>query len=359
MATITLRLEDQVKDDLEALARSRGITVTDLLRPLVEEAAGRPASESRSVHPAHLTAVERRTMSLLHQVLGKLDAEDKNYHRLRAQALDEGYTAEYGNEFLGMEPELPVRDCELVRDILDMFRVIRASVNRLGPGAVAGLEHAGLLEFAGFDANDPLEGRLLYYARHLLETDRWTDLADYFDHAHDGGNSHHQVLPSYRRMLEAYEPLFKAKARGRGLGPDHFLFSAGELAAIASAAVHPSADRTVDAPDRKQIGQQLRSGLTPDQVADQAMGAKAAYWMIAIEEEARLENELAAYPATPRSVAALRDERQLRWERIAARVFGNARRVKEVRSLYDEAHGPGASSRSYTGRGRRFPEMES
>ena len=216
MATITLRVEDQVKDDLEALARSRDITVTDLLRPLVEEAVGRPASESRSVHPAHLTAIERRTMSLLHQVLDKLDLEDENYHRLRAQALDEGYTAEYGDEFLGMEPELPVRDCELVRDILDMFRVIRASVNRLGPSAVAGLEHTGLLEFAGFDANDPLEGRLLNYARHLLETDRWTDLANYFDDAHDGGNSHHQALPSYRRMLEAYEPLFKAKAKAAG-----------------------------------------------------------------------------------------------------------------------------------------------
>jgi uncharacterized protein len=239
MATITLRVEDQVKDDLEALARSRGITVTDLLRPLVEEAAGRPAGESRSVHPAHLTAVERRIMSLLHQVLGRLDPEDESYHRLRAQALDEGYTAEYGDEFLGMEPELPARDCDLVRDILDMFRVIRASVNRLGPESIECLEHAAFLEFAGFDANDPLEGRLLYYTRHLLATDRWTDLAVYFDDAHDGGNSHRQVLPAYRRMLEVYEPLFKAKASGRGLGRDHFLFSADELTAIARAAVHP------------------------------------------------------------------------------------------------------------------------
>ena len=238
MATITLRVEDQVKNDLEALARSRGITVTDLLRPLIEEAAEQ-AGESRGVHPTHLTAVERRTMSLLHQILGTLDPEDESYHRLRAQALDEGYTAEYGDEFLGMEPELPARDCELVRDILDMFRIIRASVNKLGSEAVAGLEHAPFLEFAGLDANDPLESRLLYYARHLLATDRWTDLADYFNDAHDGGNSHHQALPSYRRMLEVYDPLFKAKASSRGLGPDHFLFSADELAVIAGAAIHP------------------------------------------------------------------------------------------------------------------------
>ena len=120
---------------------------------------------------------------------------------------------------------------------------------------------------------------------------------------------------------------------------------------------HPSAGPTIDGADREQVRQQLRSGLTPGQVYT-AMGDKRVYWLTAIEEEARLENELASYPDTPGSVAALRDERQLRWERIAARVFGDARRVEEVRNLYDQAHGTGASSRSYIGRGRRFPEME-
>ena len=89
---------------------------------------------------------------------------------------------------------------------------------------------------------------------------------------------------------------------------------------------HPTAGPTIDAADREQVREQLRSGLTPGQIYA-AMGAKRVYWLTAIEEEARLENELAAFPASPRSVAALRDDRQLRWERIAARVFGDARRV--------------------------------
>ena len=120
---------------------------------------------------------------------------------------------------------------------------------------------------------------------------------------------------------------------------------------------HPTAGPTIDGPDREQVREQLRSGLTPDQVYT-AMGAKRVCWLTAIEEEARLENELAAFPASPESIAALRDERRLRWERIAARVFGDARRVTDVRSLYPQAHGLDASTRSYTGRGRRFPEME-
>ena len=81
---------------------------------------------------------------------------------------------------------------------------------------------------------------------------------------------------------------------------------------------HPSAGPTIDDADREQVRRQLRSGLTTGQVYA-AMGDKRVYWLTVIEEEARLENELASYPATPGSVAALRDERQLRWERIAAR----------------------------------------
>jgi uncharacterized protein with ParB-like and HNH nuclease domain/alkylated DNA nucleotide flippase Atl1 len=108
---------------------------------------------------------------------------------------------------------------------------------------------------------------------------------------------------------------------------------------------------------RDQIREQLQDGLTPDKVYE-ANGKRQAVWLAAIEEEARLEDELNAFPPTPESVAALRDERQLRWERIAARVFGDAGRVRDARALYDQARGEGASERSYTGRGRRFPEMD-
>jgi alkylated DNA nucleotide flippase Atl1 len=120
---------------------------------------------------------------------------------------------------------------------------------------------------------------------------------------------------------------------------------------------HPTVGPTRDSADRELIREQLRSGQTPQQIFD-AMGEKRAHWLTALEEEARLESELAAFPATPDSVARLRDERGLRWERIAARVFGDANKVAAVRRLYDEMHGPGASGRSYTGRGRHFREME-
>ncbi len=49
------------------------------------------------------------------------------------------------------------------------------------------------------------------------------------------------------------------------------------------------------------------------------------------------------------------EEPTLRWERIAART---GMTVIEVRELYDSVRGHGASKRNYTGRGRRFPEMD-
>jgi uncharacterized protein len=240
MPTITLRVDEQTKDDLDALARSRGTTITDLLRPLVDELTGR-ATERPGAHPVHLSPVERRILSLQHEILAKLDPDLEQHHRLRSEALDAGYAAEYAEEFAGVEPGLTARDCELVQDILDMFRILKASTDRLGPAAVASLgEHAGtFLAFDGFDVSDPVEGRMLGYARYLLETDRWTDLAVYFDDKHERGNSHRRTLPAYRRMLEAYEPLLKAKTEGRGFGPDQYLFSADELAAVARAAIHP------------------------------------------------------------------------------------------------------------------------
>ncbi len=120
---------------------------------------------------------------------------------------------------------------------------------------------------------------------------------------------------------------------------------------------HPTTGPTSETADREHIREQLRSGLTPDQIYT-AMGEKRINWLTAIEEEARLADELGTFQPTPENVVALRDERQLRWERIAARVFGDARRTADVRSLYDQEGGPDASSRSYTGRGRRYPDMD-
>jgi alkylated DNA nucleotide flippase Atl1 len=129
------------------------------------------------------------------------------------------------------------------------------------------------------------------------------------------------------------------------------------LAVTVAERFHPTIGPTRDAIDREHVREQIRAGLTPQQIFEE-MGQRRVHWLTAIEEEARLQGELAAFPATPENASLLRDQRQLRWERIAARIFGDANRVAEVRRLYDQRHGQDASSRSYTGRGRRYSDME-
>ena len=120
----------------------------------------------------------------------------------------------------------------------------------------------------------------------------------------------------------------------------------------------PGRDLRPDLPSPESVREMLVAGISADRICAQFVRRRDVF-MIALEEEARLDGEHGATPATPEAVSALRHERALRWERIAVRVSGDPRSTALVRSLYDEAHGEGASRRTYVGRGRRFPEMDS
>ena len=108
---------------------------------------------------------------------------------------------------------------------------------------------------------------------------------------------------------------------------------------------------------REAIRKQLQQGLTFEEICSSAPDKRAAY-LTAIEEEARLAGELNNVEPNAANAVSLRDDRHLRWERIAARLFGDARHVVEAQRLYDEARGEGAAKRSYTGKGRHFPDMD-
>ena len=206
---------------------------------MIDELTGR-ATKEPGAHPIHLTPVERRILSMQHEILGKLDPDLEDIHRRRSEVLDAGYAAEYSDEFLAVDSGLSARDCELVHDVLDMFSVIGPSLDKLDTAGLASLGEGAVarLTFCGFDGNDALESRMLAYANFLIEGDRWTNLVGYFE-GHDGGNSHWRTLPAYQRMLEAYTPVYTAKVK-RGFGPDHHLLDAGELAQVALAAIHPA-----------------------------------------------------------------------------------------------------------------------
>jgi hypothetical protein len=235
-------VDDKTRDALEQLADARGTNVSELVRTEIDRLIGKDVLAARDT-PRSMGVVQRQTLALLHEILalGSSDDWEANHHRRRVEALREGFTAEYDREFTAMEPELAPSECRLVFDILDMFRVLEASVARLGPDDLAGLgdDVGDRLGFQGFDLNDQRESRLLSYVTYLVNTDRWTELKDRLGDDRDGGNSHMPELAIYERMLGTFRPIWEAKLAGRGGDPDSHLLGVTELHQVLDARRYP------------------------------------------------------------------------------------------------------------------------
>ncbi|WP_309133471.1 YfbU family protein [Cellulomonas sp.] len=217
MATITLRVDERVRDELDAVARARGVTVSDLVRGYIEAQHGGGDDRLAAAPPRTLALEQRHALVLMHRVLAKIGDDDypPGHHERAIEALTSGYTAEYGEEFAGYSREMPRRDCELVWEILNMFSDVTTSLSRLPADERSQLTDTEVrrLEFQGFDANDTLESTMLSYARYLIDGGKWKELAPYFDGKHKDGNSHVQMLGRYQRQLDVYRPIASQLAR--------------------------------------------------------------------------------------------------------------------------------------------------
>lgn len=216
MATITVRVEDRTKGELEALARARGVTVSDIVRQYIETEHGTSERGDDAAPPRSLSLQERHNLVLMHTLLAKIgdDNYSSGYHERAVEALTMGYSAEYSQEFSGYAREMPRRDCELVQNILDLFRAITNGLRELPEAEKEQLSSDELedLQFSGFDGNDDVEGMMMSYARYLIENGKWQELKPQFD-ANDGGNSHTQMLGRYQRMLDVYRPIAERRIR--------------------------------------------------------------------------------------------------------------------------------------------------
>ncbi len=243
MATVTIRLDDDTREELEEIARTRGVTLSDILRDQIDALLGRHVPMRDDV-PHALSLQQRQVLEQQHEILALLhdDEYESQYHHTMAEVLREGYAGEYDRVFGAMQPEMSRSECKLLWDILDMFRVLSASIDRLPADdrAALGDDNEHRLRFGGFDLNDSREGRLLGYVRHLVDTDRWTEIKARLAEIGDNGNSHSPRLPSYERMLAVYMPIHEDSARGkRGHSVDAWLLTVDELKQVAEARAWP------------------------------------------------------------------------------------------------------------------------
>lgn len=241
MQSITIRIPDELKNLISDEAQKKGQTQSDYLRQLIETHAGQVREEFRREpnQEVLLNVVERKTLALAYQLLlasrgdlrdDRYDAED--FHNT-VEALEYGYAGEYPRIFAGADEGLSYDECRLVWDILDMFRVIKFSVRDLGQ---SGWEQTGVVDaeyygsFRGFDGNIDLESRMIGYVDHLVRTSRWEEQGKFLEETR--GNSHSEMLPTYRSMLAEFKPAWR-KAVSRG-GRHHL--SAEEIKSVLMAA---------------------------------------------------------------------------------------------------------------------------
>lgn len=252
MATITVRIDDAVRDALQARAEEERQTLSDFVRDRLQDAVfayredqGGKGDRSKELQPETLSALDRHTLSLLHRILGRVlpdDANDvdgdKEYQLERAKVLERGFTTEYWMEFAGLRPELTARNCEFVMDVLEMFRMMLYSLDALQEDGVENAESLRqALTFDGFDHNDPLENQMSDYVRFLVQNDKWTEQED-FVLGPERGNSYHQSIPIYSRMLTEYREVKQNPARKTGR--KSYLLTEEELQRIAASRIHPS-----------------------------------------------------------------------------------------------------------------------
>jgi uncharacterized protein len=253
MATLTLRVDDDVRDELERAARARGTTISGLLRAAIDDLLGgkHTGSQDRGGEgagvPNTLDFIQRRTLALLHEILAEVadDETDKDHHQRQVKVMTEGFAGEYYAEFGFMQVELTPAECEQVHDILEMFQMLEISMEQLAPADRARLgdsaEH--ILAFGGFDLNKPAEARFLTFAKYLVgDEDRWTHFRERLTTG-ERGNSHSPRLARYQRMAPVYKTIRDKNTSGRGHRPDAYLFDVDDLLAMIEAARFPPSER--------------------------------------------------------------------------------------------------------------------
>jgi uncharacterized protein YfbU (UPF0304 family) len=250
MAQLNIRIEDDLRDWLDALARARDQSVSEAVRDLISQAVGRDrADRHREDTPVSLSALDRCSMILQHRVLAALaraadDSESGDEHGEVArheqmiEILERGFSAEYYRLFENVRAEMTPRECGLVHDILEMFMWTERSVARLPDEqrALLGDDLTDRLKFSGFDFNNTPEARLASYARYLTSHGQWEEMAPHFDARHEQGNSHWPTLARYQRMLSIWKPIWDARTGSEHVRkPGNYFLDVDELREIASA----------------------------------------------------------------------------------------------------------------------------
>jgi uncharacterized protein YfbU (UPF0304 family) len=200
MATISFRIEDELKSRLDRLAEQRGLNISHLFRETLSQKVDELEHGRNERASLPLTIKERLTLATQYRLLAAVskEEEESNFYQRNVEALEGGYELHY-RDLVSHFAELVSYELSIeVLDILSMYDDIgfshKALVRKEGIKDVD-------IRFLGFDGN--YESVQFRYANYVLgEKDRFVNLQA--NKKRYGLNSHMPMLSIYRRMLPVW-----------------------------------------------------------------------------------------------------------------------------------------------------------
>ena len=196
MATVSFRIDDDLKAEIDHLSETRDLNVSGLFRSALEKAVEEARYGSDHGHGLKLSLLERLMLCNQYRILELLECNQSDTAASQ-ELLREGYESQYHELIRGFDPRgVSVATSREVLDILEMHRMMHFAVGDLGKDSgVSGAE----IKFRGFDGNNEFDQ--IGFVRYFLSTlGRYREL-HHEDHDY---NSHCPMLPTYRSMLKAW-----------------------------------------------------------------------------------------------------------------------------------------------------------
>lgn len=145
---------------------------------------------------------DRALFIYLFKILKNQGDEEYDYDNM-IKALQFGFEYHYSDVFdCIFDDVLSEEDCREILDVLEMYRGITYSYNKLKKERGVKNLNDDKIRFYGFDGNH--ETKQMSYARYyLVDLNRYFEIQEYAQG--DDYNSHHQMLPKYRAMLSVWK----------------------------------------------------------------------------------------------------------------------------------------------------------
>ncbi|MFD2628718.1 YfbU family protein [Oceanobacillus kapialis] len=146
-----------------------------------------------------ISKAERLILANQFRILAESNPQDK--HLIRAEILERGYEALYNDEIFNLlSEEMDQEEGDFVIDVLSMYRGIDDSYENLQDKQNLSERE---ITFPGFDGN--YETRYYGFTKFFIQD--YSRFAEIDERCNGNFNSHRELIPKYRRMLETWNQI--------------------------------------------------------------------------------------------------------------------------------------------------------